>query len=138
MPLRVLLSADETGHSMGYQTIATALRDAGMEVIYGGTQIPREIARTAIQEDVDVIGVSTYCGGELAPSIDLMKAAKTKMIKGNTLFLIGGVFSLNNASKLKELGFHGVFSPSSTREEIISYINAAVDPKGNRTFLGLR
>ena len=56
MPLRVLLSADETGHSMRNQTIATALRDAGMEVVYGGTQIPREIARTAIQEDVDVIG----------------------------------------------------------------------------------
>ena len=53
--LRVVFSADETGHSMGYHTIATALRDAGIEVILAGPQIPREIAYTAIQEGADVI-----------------------------------------------------------------------------------
>ena len=55
MAIRVLFSADETGHSIGYHTIATALRDAGVEIILGGPQIPREIASTAIQEGVDII-----------------------------------------------------------------------------------
>ena len=116
-------------HSRGIITVASMLRDAGMEVIFIGNELPERIVDTAIQEDVDVIGISTYCGGEMAPSIDLMKAAEAKGIKSNTVFLIGGIFPPNNASKLKEMGFYDVFPPLSTREEIVSCIKTAVDTR---------
>ena len=113
-------------HSRGIITVAGMLRDAGMEVVLIGNELPERVIETAIQEDVDVIGISTYCGGELALSGDLMKAAEDKGIKEHIVFLLGGIFPPKNASKLRELGFSGVFPPSSTKEEIISCIEGAV------------
>lgn len=113
-------------HSRGIITVAGMLRDAGMEVILIGNELPERVIETAIQEDVDVIGISTYCGGELALSGDLMKAAEDKGIKDRTVFLLGGIFPPKNDPKLREMGFSGVFPPSSTREEIVSCIEGAV------------
>jgi len=113
-------------HSRGIITVAGMLRDAGMEVILIGNELPERVIETAVQEDVDVIGISTYCGGELALSSDLMKAAEDKGIKEHTVFLLGGIFPPKNGPKLRELGFSGVFPPSSTKEEIISCIEGAV------------
>lgn len=113
-------------HSRGIITVAGMLRDAGMEVVLIGNELPERIIETAVQEDVDVIGISTYCGGELALSRDLIKAAEVKGIKGHTVFLLGGIFPPRNAPKLKEIGFSGVFPPSSTKEEIVSCIKEAV------------
>ena len=116
-------------HSRGIITVAGMLRDAGMEVVLIGNELPERIIETAVQEDVDVVGISTYCGGELVLSGDLIKAAEEKGIKGNTVFLLGGIFPPKNAPKLKELGFSGVFPPSSPREEIVSCIEEAVASK---------
>jgi len=116
-------------HSRGIITVAGMLKDAGMEVILIGNELPERVIETAIQEDVDVVGISTYCGGELALSKDLMKAAGEKGIKSQTVFLLGGIFPPKNTGKLKEIGFSGVFPPSATREEIVSCIENAVNVK---------
>ena len=113
-------------HSRGIITVSGMLRDAGMEVVLIGNDLPERIIETAVQEDVDVVGISTYCGGELALSTDLMKAAKAKGIKENTVFLLGGIFTPKNAPKLEEIGFSGLFPPSATREEIVACIEEAV------------
>ena len=117
-------------HSRGIITVAGMLKDAGMEVVLIGNDLPERIIETAVQEDVDVVGISTYCGGELALSADLVAAAEAKGIKDRTVFLLGGIFPPNNAPKLKEMGFSGVFPPSSTREEIVACIKESVAAKG--------
>ena len=116
-------------HSRGLITVAGMLRDAGMEVVLIGNELPERIIDTAVQEDVDVVGISTYCGGELALGEDLMKAAEAKGIKGHTVFLMGGMLPPKNNPILKEMGFSGVFPPSSSREEIVACIQEAVGDK---------
>lgn len=116
-------------HSRGIITVAGMLKDAGMEVVLIGNDLPERVIETAIQEDVDVVGISTYCGGELILSTDLMKAAETKGIKDRTVFLLGGIFPPINAPKLKALGFTDVFPPSSTKEDIVACIESAVATK---------
>jgi methylmalonyl-CoA mutase C-terminal domain/subunit len=113
-------------HSRGMITVAGMLKDAGMEVVVIGNATPQQIAETAVQEDVDVIGISTYCGGELVLADDLLAEARKKGIRDHTVFLLGGVFPPKNAVKLKELGFSGTFPPSTTKEEIVSCIESAV------------
>lgn len=117
-------------HSRGIITVAGMLRDAGMEVILMGNALPAQIVETALQEYVDVIGISTYCGGELALSQDLMKAAEARGIKKRTAFLIGGIFPPLYIPQLKEIGFDGTFL-SATKDEIVSCIEKAVAAKGN-------
>ncbi len=116
-------------HHRGLITVAGMLRDAGMEVILFGNALPEQIIEAAVQEYVDVVGISTYCGGELALGSELLKAAEAKGIKENTVFLIGGIFPPKDAPKLKELGFSGTFPPSATKEEIVSSIENAVASK---------
>ncbi len=113
-------------HSRGIITVAGMLRDAGIEVVLIGNELPERIIATAVQEDVDVVGISTYCGGELALSGDLLKAAEEKGIKERTVFLLGGIFPPHNAPKLKKMGFSGIFPPSSTKEAIVDCIKEAV------------
>jgi len=115
-------------HSRGIITVAGMLKDAGMEVVLIGNELPERIVDTAIQEDVDVIGISTYCGGELVLSMDLMKAAEEKGIKDNTAFLLGGIFPPKNIPELKKLGFSGTFL-SATKEEIVACIEKAIANK---------
>jgi len=116
-------------HSRGIITVAGMLKDAGMEVVLMGNALPEQIIETAVQEYVDVVGISTYCGGELALASDLMKAAEKEGIKERTVFLLGGIFPPGNAPKLKGIGFSGVFL-AATKEEIVSSIeNALVSKK---------
>ena len=116
-------------HSRGLITVSGMLKDAGMEVVLIGNELPERIIDTAVQEDVDVVGISTYCGGELALGIDLINAAEAKGIKDRTVFVLGGIFPPKNTPKLIELGFTGVFPPSSTKEDIIDCIKSAVASK---------
>jgi len=109
-------------------TVSGMLKDAGMEVVLIGNELPERIVETAIQEDVDVIGISTYCGGELALGSDLMKAAEERGIKDRTVFLMGGIFPPKNMPKLKKLGFSGTFLAAS-REEITDCIEKSVAAK---------
>ena len=113
-------------HSRGIITVAGMLRDAGMEVILMGNALSEQIIEAAIQESVDAVGISTYCGGELALGSELLNIAEEKGIKNQVVFLLGGIFPPKNAPKLKEVGFSATFPPSATREEIVSCIESAV------------
>jgi len=116
-------------HSRGIITVASMLRDAGMEVVLLGNALPEQVIEAAVQESANVVGISTYCGGELALGHDLLRAAEEAGIKADTVFLMGGIFPPNDAPKLKRMGFSDTFPPSATREDIVSSINNAVAAK---------
>src|SRR4030042_6244413 len=113
-------------HNRGLITVAKELRDAGMEVIVIGNSLPKEIINTAIQEDVDVVGVSSLGGAHLTLGGELIEEAKKEGRKECMAFVIGGVFSPSDAEKLQEIGFDSTFMPGATREEIISSIRKIV------------
>jgi methylmalonyl-CoA mutase C-terminal domain/subunit len=119
-------------HNRGLITVAKELRDAGMEVIYIGNSLPKEIIRTAIQEGVDVIGVSSLGGAHLTLGGELIEEAKKERLEGSTVFVIGGVFSPADAEKLRAIGFDRTFLPGATREEIVSSIRKMVFDKIRR------
>jgi len=116
-------------HSRGIITVAGMLRDAGMEVVLIGNALPERIIEAAVQESADVVGISTYCGGELALGSDLLKAAEKAGIKEHTVFLLGGIFPPKDTPKLEGMGFSATFPPSATKEEIVSSIKNAVASK---------
>ncbi len=120
-------------HSRGIITVAGMLRDAGMEVVLMGNALPQQIIEVAAQEDADVVGISTYCGGELALGNELMKAAEEKGIKNHTVFVLGGIFPPKDMPKLKKMGFSGTFL-STTQEEIVQTIKSAVASKRLSSF----
>jgi methylmalonyl-CoA mutase C-terminal domain/subunit len=100
-----------------------------MEVIYIGNSLPKEIISAAIQEGVDVVGVSSLGGAHLTLGGELMEEAKREGLKERIGFVIGGVFPPGDADKLKQLGFDETFIPGATREEIVSAIQKIVSDK---------
>jgi methylmalonyl-CoA mutase C-terminal domain/subunit len=114
------------GHDRGAKVVARALRDAGMEVIYTGLrQTPEMIAEAALQEDVDVVGLSILSGAHmaLAPRIlELLKANGQSQVK----VFIGGIIPDEDAPRLKELGIAGVYGPGASTEQIITDLRQAV------------
>jgi methylmalonyl-CoA mutase, C-terminal domain len=109
-------------HNRGVITVAKQLRDAGMEVIYLGNALPKEILSIAIQENADIIGVSSLGGAHLTLGKDLLDDAKKKGLKDKIVFVIGGIFSLEDEDKLKNIGFDGVFTAGATKDEILNSI----------------
>ena len=118
------------GHDRGAKVIARALRDAGMEVIYSGLrQTPEMIVNAALQEDVDVIGLSILSGAHnaIVPRVvDLMKQNKMS----DVLVLVGGIIPDQDVKALKEGGVSGVFQPGTPMDEIVQFIKANVKPRG--------
>jgi len=114
------------GHDRGAKVVARALRDAGMEVIYTGLrQTPEMIAEAALQEDVDVVGLSILSGAHMAlvPRIlELLKANGQEHVR----VFIGGIIPDEDAPRLKELGVSGVYGPGAPTEQIIADIRAAL------------
>ena len=116
-------------HWRGAITVAGMLRNFGMEVVYFGNAYPEEIIETAIQEDVDVVGISTLSGTHLTLGGELLQKANQKGLKDEMAFIIGGVFPPYDIPKLKELGFDGIFGPGATGEEIYGFIRNVVTAK---------
>ena len=116
-------------HSRGIITVAGMLRDAGMEVVLMGNALSEQIIEAAVQESADVVGISTYCGGELALGNELLQTAEKAGIKGHTVFVMGGIFPPRDAPRLEEMGFSATFPPSATREDIVSGIKNSVTSK---------
>jgi methylmalonyl-CoA mutase C-terminal domain/subunit len=116
-------------HNRGLITVAKELRDEGMEVIYLGNSLPDEIIKAAVQEDVDVIGVSSLGGAHLSLGSVLLRRAEEEGLINRIVFLIGGVFSPQDAEELAEIGFDGVFPPGSTRDAIVSGLRRALAAK---------
>ncbi|MBN1372721.1 MAG: cobalamin B12-binding domain-containing protein [Anaerolineaceae bacterium] len=114
------------GHDRGAKIVAQALRDAGMEVIYTGLrQSPEMIAEAALQEDVDVVGLSILSGAHLtlAPRvIELLRANGQE----DVLVFMGGIIPEEDVPTLKAAGVHAVYGPGSSTEEIGKDIRAAV------------
>jgi methylmalonyl-CoA mutase C-terminal domain/subunit len=116
-------------HNRGILTVARELSDAGMEVIYIGNSLPKEIISAAIQEGVDVVGVSSLGGAHLTLGGELMEEAKREGLKERMIFVIGGVFPPGDSENLKQIGFDETFMPGATREEIVSKIQNIVSDK---------
>jgi len=117
------------GHDRGAKVVARALRDSGMEVIYTGLrQTPDMIAQSALQEDVDVVGVSILSGAhlELFPLI-LQKLREKGLV--NTIVLAGGIIPEEDHPALREMGIEGIFGPGATTSDIADYIRKAMAQK---------
>jgi methylmalonyl-CoA mutase C-terminal domain/subunit len=114
------------GHNRGAQVVAYGLRDAGMEVIYTGIrQIPAAVARAAVQEDVDVIGISSMVGAHLAVMKKLRKELEA-LNASDIPVIFGGIIPEEDYDHLRALGASAIFPPGSTIQEIVQYINGVV------------
>jgi methylmalonyl-CoA mutase, C-terminal domain len=110
------------GHDRGAKVIARALRDAGMEVIYTGLrQTPEMIVNAALQEDVQVIGLSILSGAHNAIVPRVMELLKQKQMD-DVIVLVGGIVPDEDAEQLKKLGVAAVFQPGASLEEIVEFI----------------
>lgn len=117
------------GHDRGAKIIARALRDAGMEVIYTGIrQTPEMIVEAAIQEDVDVVGLSILSGAHLELFPVIVEGLKAQG-KDDAILVAGGIIPAEDHARLKELGVEGLFGPGTSTEDVIDYIRKAVAEK---------
>jgi len=123
MPIRVLIAKPGLdGHDRGAKVVAKALRDAGMEVIYTGLrQTPRQIVEAAIQEDVDVIGLSCLSGAHLTLFTKVMELLRQNGVK-DILVTGGGIIPLEDVPRLRKAGVSEVFGPGTTSDQIIDFI----------------
>ncbi|MGA9882185.1 MAG: cobalamin B12-binding domain-containing protein [Candidatus Acidiferrales bacterium] len=132
-PIRVLIAKPGLdGHDRGAKVIARALRDAGMEVIYTGLrQTPEMIAFAALQEDVDVIGLSILSGAHNTLCARLMDLLRAKGMTDVTV-LIGGIIPQADVAGLKQSGIAEVFLPGTPTQAIVDFIRerVATAPKG--------
>lgn len=108
------------GHDRGAKVIARAYRDAGFEVIYTGIrQRPEQIITAAMQEDVDVVGLSILSGAHNTLVPDVVAGMKEQGILADTVVLVGGIVPADDADYLKSLGVAEVFGPGANLDEII-------------------
>jgi methylmalonyl-CoA mutase, C-terminal domain len=121
--IRVLIAKPGLdSHDRGAKVVARALRDAGMEVIYTGLrQTPEQIAETALQEDVDVIGLSILSGAHRTLFPRIMELLRQKGLTDIMVFA-GGIIPEEDASELKKLGIKEIFGPGTPTETIIRYV----------------
>ena len=117
------------GHDRGAKVIARALRDAGMEVIYTGLRVtPEVIVATAIQESVDVIGLSILSGAHNHICPRVMELLREKGLD-DVLVVVGGIIPDVDIAKLRTLGVKGIFLPGTPMQEIIDFISQNVRPR---------
>lgn len=121
--IRVLIAKPGLdGHDRGAKVIARALRDAGMEVIYTGLrQTPEMIVEAALQEDVDVIGLSILSGAHMALAPRVLELLRAEGLD-DVLVLIGGIIPDDDVPALLEMGISGVFGPGTNTEDIVRHI----------------
>jgi methylmalonyl-CoA mutase C-terminal domain/subunit len=121
--IRVLIAKPGLdSHDRGAKVVARALRDAGMEIIYTGLrQTPEQIAETALQEDVDVIGLSILSGAHKTLFPRIMKLLKEQDLTDVMVFA-GGIFPEEDMTEMKKLGIKEIFGPGTPTETIIRYV----------------
>ena len=114
------------GHDRGAKIIARALRDAGMEVIYTGLhQTPEQIVETTLQEDADAVGISILSGAHMTLVPKIAQLLKEQGAD-DVCLVVGGTIPADDIPELKRLGVSEIFTPGSTTQEIIDFIEAAV------------
>jgi methylmalonyl-CoA mutase C-terminal domain/subunit len=120
------------GHDRGVKVVARALRDAGMEVIYTGLrQTPEMIAESALQEDVDVIGLSILSGAHMALLPVIVEKLKEVEME-HVLIVVGGIIPDEDIEALGKIGIHGVFTPGASTQEIVDFITKNVELEAER------
>jgi methylmalonyl-CoA mutase, C-terminal domain len=115
------------GHDRGAKVVAQALRDAGMEIIYTGLhQTVDQIVNVALQEDVDIIGLSILSGAHIPICEKLIKKMKEKGI-GEKMVVVGGVIPEGDIKKLHDIGIKGVFPNGSSFDTIITFLRDSIN-----------
>lgn len=129
--LRVLVAKPGLdGHDRGAKIVARALRDAGMEVIYTGIrQTPQMIAEAALQEDVDVVGLSILSGAHMELFPRIVQELRTRGVDDVLLFA-GGIIPDRDVQALKDLGFRAIFGPGTSTTEIIEFVRVNAPAHG--------
>jgi methylmalonyl-CoA mutase C-terminal domain/subunit len=124
-PVRVLVAKPGLdGHDRGAKVVAATLRDAGMEVIYTGLhQTPEMIAQAAVQEDVDVVGLSILSGAHMT-LFPRVKRLLTDAGRDDILLIGGGIIPQEDVASLEAQGIAKLFGPGTPTAEIVDYINA--------------
>ena len=122
-PIRVLIAKPGLdGHDRGAKVVARALRDAGMEVIYTGIrQTPQMIAEAALQEDVQVVGLSILSGAHLELFPRVLEELRNRGVDDVLLFA-GGIIPEVDIATVKEMGFATVFGPGTDTSDIIEFV----------------
>ena len=128
-PIRVLVAkAGLDGHDRGAKVVARALRDAGMEVIYTGLhQTPEMIVRSAIQEDVQCIGLSMMSGAHMTLFPEIIELLKRENASDIVVFG-GGIIPAADMEELRRLGVKKLFPPGSSTTEIVQWLKSSVAP----------
>ncbi|MEJ5198406.1 MAG: cobalamin B12-binding domain-containing protein [Anaerolineae bacterium] len=121
--IRVLIAKPGLdGHDRGARVVARALRDAGMEVIYTGIrQTPEMIVEAALQEDVDVVGLSILSGAHMALCPRVIELLRQQGME-DVVVLVGGIIPDEDVEPLKQLGVKGVFGPGTSTQDIVEFI----------------
>jgi methylmalonyl-CoA mutase C-terminal domain/subunit len=128
--LRILVAKPGLdGHDRGAKIIARALRDAGFEVIYTGLhQTPEMIAETAVQEDVDAIGLSILSGAHMTLFPKIIELLREKGV-GEVPVFGGGIIPDDDIKELKRLGIREIFTPGASTQQIIGWIKENVETR---------
>ncbi len=132
-PIRVLLAkATHDSHDRGVRYVARKFRDAGFEVVFSNFLLPGEVIDTALEEDVDVIGISSSSGGHMPVFDDLFAGIKSHGMD-DVLLIGGGVIPADDVVSLKSRGVCAVFGPGASAEEAIELIRQNVRKKEETT-----
>jgi len=126
-PIRVLIAKPGLdGHDRGAKVVARALRDAGMEVIYTGLrQTPEMIAEAALQEDVDVVGLSILSGAHMTLFPKILALLREQDME-DVVVVAGGIIPEDDVPALHQMGIEGVFGPGTPLDEIVGFVRAVV------------
>jgi methylmalonyl-CoA mutase, C-terminal domain len=132
-PIRVLVAKPGLdGHDRGAKVVAAALRDAGMEVIYTGLhQTPEMIATAAIQEDVDVVGLSILSGAHMTLFPRVLELLRAEG-RGDILVTGGGIIPKDDMDALQAMGTGVLFGPGTPTSDLVSYIKTWFDEKSKQ------
>lgn len=118
------------GHDRGAKVVARALRDAGFEVIYSGLhQTPEQIVEVAIQEDVDAVGLSSLSGAHMALFPKVIEGLRSRGAD-NVLVFGGGIIPTDDLAALKAMGMGEIFTPGTTTQSIVDWLNESLEPEG--------
>ena len=113
------------GHWRGMIAVSSAFRDAGFEVIYGGNMRPPEIGETAVQEDVEIVGLSILSSNYMRLVSETVEELK-KRGKGDVTVLLGGIIYEEDFPALKEMGVAGIFVPGTPLQDIVGFVNEKI------------
>jgi methylmalonyl-CoA mutase, C-terminal domain len=127
VPIRVLVAKPGLdGHERGAKVVARALRDAGMEVIYTGLrQTPEMVVEAALQEDVDVLGISILSGAHMALVPRILGLLQERG-RGDIPVFLGGIIPSEDGDQLRALGVTRIFGPGTDTQEVVAYIRELV------------